>query len=629
MLKINEWKRFDEINLKEIPKSAGIYEFWIESDSTPKGKHYYGQTNNLKSRFKQYRNNFKEHKNPKSHNRQFNWAVRKYNTVNLYYRIRVVVCSYDVFKKNPMFYRSILDDLEVNYIFNALDDGEFIFNANSGGKGNDWFDLLSEEEQFKFILQRSKLTSVTGIFHVFKKYVRYRRKKFAWIYKSEDKSEIQKSSLKELEKEVKSRGLEWIIIDEEKAINSFKVDEELEKILPKGKSSNACGILYVYKKICKSCKKGFIWQYNNSKYGFLISNTILKKLEKEVKSHGFEWTILDEDKAKKSYEEDEEIEKQLCNGLITNTSGILYVSKVINKKYKKGYFWNYKQRNNDIDINLASLKELEKEVKSHGFEWTILDEEKAKKSYEEDEQLEKTIYDYNVTNTSGILYVFKLINKKYKKEFLWCYSRRKPKTYFCRNSLRDLEDEARSRGLEWTILDEEKANNSYNEDEELEKLLSAEITNSSGIAYVYKSKNKSYKKGFVWKYNDRKDRFGRSSLRDLEDEARFRGLEWTILDAEKAWKSYEEDEQLEKELPKGSVANTSGILYVCKSKDKRYKKGFFWRYDDRKDRFGRPSLKKLEDEARSRGLEWTILDEGKARKSYEEDEELEKKFNGF
>ena len=544
MLKINEWKRFDEINLKEIPKSAGIYEFWIESDSTPKGKHYYGQTNNLKYRFKQYRNNFKEHKNPKSHNRQFNWAVRKYNTVNLYYRIRVVVCSYDVFKKNPMFYRSILDDLEVNYIFNALDDGEFIFNANSGGKGNDWFDLLSEEEQFKFILQRSKLTSVTGIFHVFKKYVRYRRKKFAWIYKSEDKSEIQKSSLKELEKEVKSRGLEWIIIDEEKAINSFKVDEELEKILPKGKSSNACGILYVYKKICKSCKKGFIWQYNNSKYGFLISNTILKKLEKEVKSHGFEWTILDE--------------------------------------------------------------------------------EKAKKSYEEDEQLEKTIYDYNVTNTSGILYVFKLINKKYKKEFLWCYSRRKPKTYFCRNSLRDLEDEARSRGLEWTILDEEKANNSYNEDEELEKLLSAEITNSSGIAYVYKSKNKSYKKGFVWKYNDRKDRFGRSSLRDLEDEARFRGLEWTIIDAGKAWKSYKEDDELNKKIPKGSVANTSGILYVCKSKDKSYKKGFFWRYDDRKDRFGRPSLKKLEDEARSRGLEWTILDEEKAKKSYEEDEQLEK-----
>lgn len=265
MLKINEWKLFNEIDAKEIPTDLGIYEFWIKSDSVMDGKYYYGKAKNLRERFRKgYLYKLKNSKTPKSHNMPLNTSIKKHGINKLYYRIREII-SYDLYITNPSKYKSILTNLEEDYIGNALDNNQYLFNLTSGGDGSsDWYELLSEEDKLKFCLKRAKPITNTGIFRVIKLQNSIHKKLYFWRYQENNGVVISRTSLRELKKEVEARGLDWVVLDEEKARKSFQEDEELENDSYKGRKDNSSGILHVSK---KKHSENLYPNFNNNDWG--------------------------------------------------------------------------------------------------------------------------------------------------------------------------------------------------------------------------------------------------------------------------------------------------------------------------------------------------------------------------
>ena len=75
----------------------------------------------------------------------------------------------------------------------------------------------------------------------------------------------------------------------------------------------------------------------------------------------------------------------------------------------------------------------------------------------------------------------------------------------------------------------------------------------------------------------------------------------------------EVSEETKKKLSKklSESKNTSGYLYVHKSKSKRYKQGFTWRYqyyvDGKRKSIESVDIKKLEEKVKAEGLNWMEL----------------------
>jgi len=88
----------------------------------------------------------------------------------------------------------------------------------------------------------------------------------------------------------------------------------------------------------------------------------LRDLEFLVRMHGLKWSILDEDLARKSLEEDK-----------ANYTGFLNV-------YKKGEFWYYR----GSDIKSHSLQTLKKNVERANLEWKETDPNLAAKNWKLD-----------------------------------------------------------------------------------------------------------------------------------------------------------------------------------------------------------------------------------------------------
>ena len=63
-------------------------------------------------------------------------------------------------------------------------------------------------------------------------------------------------------------------------------------------------------------------------------------------------------------------------------SGVLHVAKSKRKDYKRGYIWRYVRKFSDGEKNITATTflKLKEKVLANGFEWIVLDEEKAKVS---------------------------------------------------------------------------------------------------------------------------------------------------------------------------------------------------------------------------------------------------------
>lgn len=228
------------------------------------------------------------------------------------------------------------------------------------------------------------------------------------------------------------------------------------------KSHTSTGIFRVYKKGKNNNQDGFYWAYsyydeNNEKN--TITRTDLNELEEEVKRLNLDWIILDKDKAKKTYEENDIIQKSL------DPTGIYNVRKNKTKDIKQDFIWVY-LRKGQTPISATTLDKLHKKVIDNNLEWKITDEEKAKKSYEEDKQQQDRIErNKEYKDNTGFFRTRKEKDKRYPQGFRWKYyyfqdGKQKTKSSTDLNKLEKMVNEI---DQIWKITNEAKAKESIYE----------------------------------------------------------------------------------------------------------------------------------------------------------------------
>lgn len=145
--------------------------------------------------------------------------------------------------------------------------------------------------------------------------------------------------------------------------------------------------------------------------------------------------------------------------------------------------------------------------------------------------------------------------------------------------------------------------------------------NKYGLLNVTLTKNKSYLTGYLWGYHYIQEGIPRTITRTdlikLRKEVENRGLEWKVIDLEKAKKSYERNRLMQENARHNKKPNTSGIYRVSKGHCPRCKQGFTWQYfNNSKENeiyFSSISLETLKEKVLEAGEDWIILDEEKAK----------------
>lgn len=217
---------------------------------------------------------------------------------------------------------------------------------------------------------------------------------WAFIYEKSngDYDYIKNDDLNLLKNEILQNNFSWIINDKSKykiSINENKIN--LEKI--EHFKWSYTGFYNVKKRVYDDILQGFLWIYRYKKnYKQIeLSSTNLLQLKEKVLKNNFEWKILDENKANESLKENMKNLKKYGFRTNNNKSGIKNVYKSKNKS-KQGFGWCYNKMINKKSYNFYSrdLRILKEKVLDNGFDWVILDEDKANKSFKENlENIEK------------------------------------------------------------------------------------------------------------------------------------------------------------------------------------------------------------------------------------------------
>lgn len=142
-------------------------------------------------------------------------------------------------------------------------------------------------------LKYSEYSNNTGFFRVAKFPCEKCKNGFTWLYRwyenGKNKS-IYSVDLMALKKKVLNKGLDWIIVDKEKAKVSVEENSNYQYVV------GAAGVLYVTKDTCKSMASGYRWRYNDRKNNKCVSSKSLRLLKEKVLSNNWEWNVLDEEK---------------------------------------------------------------------------------------------------------------------------------------------------------------------------------------------------------------------------------------------------------------------------------------------------------------------------------------------
>jgi|GEM_PF-1717258 len=221
----------------------------------------------------------------------------------------------------------------------------------------------------------------------------------------------------------------------------------------------------------KKEQNGFLWSYtftdeNNDKKTFLKSDLV--ELEEKVKRLNLDWIIIDENKAKEVYKENEikktkrKLEKDKYN------TGFYNVRKNKEKSIKQDFRWRYYYKENEKNKNISAttLDRLKKKVLDKNLEWKIVDEEKAKKSIKEDkDQQIKIEKNKNYKDNTGFFRVRKTLDKRYVQGFRWkyYYFKEGKQKIISSTDLRKLEQKVKQINEIWEITDEKKAKKSIGE----------------------------------------------------------------------------------------------------------------------------------------------------------------------
>lgn len=233
------------------------------------GKVYIGQTKDIKKRLNNHRSTLKNnaHKNP-----HLQKSVNKYGIKN--------------FTFEPLF-EVPTEELDVNerfYIafFESMNPKKG-YNKENGGNQNK---NVSEETRRKMSKASKERWKDEGY-----------RKKMSEKKKGENHPFFSKKRPKHSERMNGKNNPNW----------GKKTPEETRRKISKTLSErcNITGFYRVSKDKDNACKQGFLWRYKYCENGKQksIKSVNLSKLQEKVKKYNLPWEILDEEKAKKSLEE--------------------------------------------------------------------------------------------------------------------------------------------------------------------------------------------------------------------------------------------------------------------------------------------------------------------------------------
>lgn len=99
-----------------------------------------------------------------------------------------------------------------------------------------------------------------------------------------------------------------------------------------------------------------------------------------------------------------------------NKTGFKWLCKTPHPRYKDGYCWRYQRTINreSVSINASDLYRLFDKVKSKGYPWIILDEDKAQRTVESEDLIFKDYLEYMKCNGGYVDYTddFRLVVSK-------------------------------------------------------------------------------------------------------------------------------------------------------------------------------------------------------------------------
>lgn len=161
-------------------------------------------------------------------------------------------------------------------------------------------------------------------------------------------------------------------------------------------------------------------------------------------------------KGKIGYHHTLDSQKQSSNSH-NNKTGFFRVIIENKPKCKKGFVFTYQYYDDNgvrKSISRTTLKALKKVVISKNLHWEIINLDNAKKTIE----LDNTKVNRK-NNTTGLYKVYIKKCSSCKKGFIFEYQYKHDNKIksILRTSLKSLEEEVKNRGLEWKILDEDKA----------------------------------------------------------------------------------------------------------------------------------------------------------------------------
>lgn len=578
--------------------TSGIY--MIKNKKT--GQMYVGQSKHIKRRWvdHKYELNLGIHANTFLQN---SW--NKYGKDNFSFSILEEVNEDDLNKQEKYW---------IAY-YDTFNDSKH-YNLTSGGD--------SPEYTLDLRIERSKNSNQTGIFGLYKFKSPNTKAGFTWRYCYNDDGEyiyFSDRNFIDLKKKVLEANCPWIILDENLAKDSFKENQELMKKYPKG--NNQTGFYRVYFSKDKYISRDGVWVYGYSESGKhnVISDADLLNLEKKIKEKGLPWRIIDENLANESLEKNREIMLNFPKKNI-NTTGFYRVSKLKNDNYVQGFGWKYTFGKNQILS--VDLTELEQKILELGFEWKITDEELAKKSLEENEQ--NILETFENKSPTGIINVTKVENFNYTQGFVWRYTYRengKPRS-LASIDLTFLKEKVLTKGLSWTISNEELATNSFEENEQILNEFSDQTNiNKTGILGVSKRKinNNDY-----WTYgrliNGKQVQFTNKSLFELKNKVISENLPWDIVNKKLVDETLKNEEKKYENDPKRN-SGIEGVKKVSPHTNLEY-----WVYEkiinNEKISFSALTLSSLKKIVQDNGFPWDIIDPNLEKKNLQVDKKIKK-----
>lgn len=161
--------------------------------------------------------------------------------------------------------------------------------------------------------------------------------------------------------------------------------EESKMLISKNKTrTGVYGVSYVHD---DRIKQGYCFVYVHPKTDIEYQSIDILALKERVLKHNLDWKVLNEDLyAQILQKNQEDLEKYPSR---IGALGVQYVSKRKTSKTKQGFLYRYSVQTGDnkIDLTSTDIEKLEKKVKDKGYDWVILDDEKAHALYEESRQL--------------------------------------------------------------------------------------------------------------------------------------------------------------------------------------------------------------------------------------------------